>query len=201
MDVHLTRALKTLLVAVALTAVAPSAASAGLYEVSGCSSWTPQPSYYVGAYRDDCSVRSSGGGAFASANLTFSAAPGTAVTAIRGAYASTQQGGWQVGIFDFDKPEGHSRRWLWCGPGTGCTTLGQERPLSADQFRTGRIGLLQICGSSGGCASPSSFSLRNAVLTIDDFTAPNVTIGAPSGWIPPGIPRGAVGRFGFRRTA
>lgn len=177
---------RSLLLTVAVLATGASSAHAGLYTVSSCNDargsdgWGPEASYYVGGY-PDCSVRSNGGApGLSNARVMFTAPPGTAIVAIRGNYTSTQQGGWQVGIYDFDNPG--NRQWLWCGPNTRCTTLGTSPGFAADQFRTSRVGVYQICGASQ-CNGVSSFQASNVTLTLDDYIPPNLAATIPSGWI------------------
>jgi hypothetical protein len=176
----------TLLLALVVFAAGASSAHAGLYTISGCNDirgsdgWGPEGSYYVGGY-PDCSVRSNGGApALSTARVMFTAPSGTAIVAIRGTFNSTQQGGWQVGIYDFDDPG--NRRWLWCGPNTSCTSFGTSPAFAADQFRTTRLGVFQICGASQ-CGGSSGFRASNVILTLDDYVSPNLSATTPSGWV------------------
>lgn len=182
-----TQIILTFLLVVAVLASTPAAAHAGRYTVSSCNDargsdgWAPEPSYYVGAFAD-CSVHSNGGAPFFSnARVLFTAPPGTTVVGIRGKYTSTQQGGWQVGIYDFDAPAG-GRQWLWCGPGTQCTTFGQSPAFAADSFRSGHVGVLQICGADP-CNNPSGFRASEVGVTLEDPSPPTLSVDVPEGWV------------------
>jgi hypothetical protein len=179
--------IRILALALVLLTLGPAVAHAGLYSVSSCNDvrgsdgWSPQASYYVGAY-PECRVMSNAGApALSNGRVVFTAPPGTAVVGIRGAFTSTQQGGWQVGIYDFDASSG-GRQWLWCGPNTNCITFGTAPGFAADSFRSSRIGVFQICGADP-CGGPSNFRASNVILTIADSSPPGLSVNVPGGWL------------------
>lgn len=175
--------IRNLALAVVLLAAVPAAAVAGTYTVQTCNGagpfdgWSYEPSFYVGASAD-CSVGSNGGAPMFSAGAAkFSAPPDTSIVGIGGEFRANQQGGWQVGVYDFA-----TSRWRYCGPGGSCQTYGSWFGFNATGFRSGQVGILQICGADS-CSGPASFAIRSAAITIEDFTQPSLSVSGPGGWV------------------
>jgi len=174
---------RILVLAAGLLAVGAPTALAGKFEVKTCigagpfDGWSYQASYYVGAYAD-CSVTSnSGAPAFSAASAIFTAPPGTAVVGIRGQFRANQQGGWQVGVYDFS-----ARAWRFCHPEKPCQTFGAWFDFGADGFHAGQLGILQICGADP-CRGSGSFAIRSVALTLEDPSPPTLDVSVPSGWV------------------
>lgn len=175
--------IRSLALAVVLLVAGPAAAVAGTYTVQTCNgagpfdAWSYESSFYVGASAD-CSVGSSGGApVFSAGAAKFSAPPDTSIVGIGGEFRANQQGGWQVGVYDFA-----TSRWRYCGPGGSCQTYGSWFGFNATGFRSGQVGILQICGADP-CSGSASFAIRSAAITIEDFTQPSLSVGVPGGWL------------------
>ena len=200
------RRLWAVMACLSVTALLPSAASAGQYSVTAChgngvnNSWqTSRSNGYADAYIEcpggesiggrltaGMAARNTGGPGtapgFSSAGVFFDAPAGARITRVTGEVNQTSTGGWHAGIRDISMG-----RWLWCG--TGCqSTFGVWPRFDITGLSTSRVAALVVCGQST-CARDNIHALaalRKVNVVVGEDSAPRVAIGGGSlvagGW-------------------
>jgi hypothetical protein len=181
--------------AIAAAALLPSAASAGQYTVTACTtngvnnSWeTFRTNDFAAAYvecpggvvvnghmNQGMVAHSTVGPGlapyFSHARVFFDAPPGAKVIRVNGEInQSSGSGGWLAGVYDET-----GNKWASC---TLCGTNGSWVRFGT-QLSAGRVSALAMCAQDSGCARDRMYAyvaIRNVEVVVSESSAPNIAI-------------------------